>query len=190
MFDIFKSQGDYSVGPGIRIILNMRSIQDIIIINNFTPNHITKEEKMRSNLLALLISIAFVLAGCETAGPKTATGAITGGLIGATAGGIIGYQSHNALAGAGIGAVAGAVGGGLIGNSMDKKDKETSAVNPYYIPVTKVVEMVSQGTPDSIIISEIQRTHSNYSLSSEAITYLKNNKVSDKVIDYMLGTGK
>ena len=145
---------------------------------------------MRSNSLALFIVIAFVLAGCESAGPKTTTGAIAGGLIGATAGGIIGYQSHNGLAGAGIGAVAGAVGGGLIGNSMDKKDKAASAVNPYYIPVTKIVEMVSQGAPDSLIIGEIQRTHSTYSLSSEAITYLKNNKVSDQVIDYMLGTGR
>jgi len=145
---------------------------------------------MRRNLSALFVVAVFVLAGCESAGPKTATGAVAGGLIGATAGSIIGYQSHNTLAGAGIGAVAGAVGGGLIGNAMDKKDKEASAVNPYYIPVTKVVEMVSQGTPDSLIISEIQRTHSTYRLSSEAITYLKKNKVSDQVIDYMLGTGK
>jgi len=145
---------------------------------------------MRRSLLALSVVMVFASAGCETAGPKTTTGAIAGGLIGATAGGIIGYQSHNALAGAGIGAVAGAVGGGLIGNSMDKKDKEASAVNPYYIPVTKIVEMASQGTPDSVIISEIQRTHSNYNLDSETITYLKNNKVSDKVIDYMLGTSK
>lgn len=145
---------------------------------------------MRRNSLALFVVMVFVLAGCESAGPKTATGAVTGGLIGATAGSIIGYQSHNTLAGAGIGAVAGAVGGGLIGNAMDKRDKEASAVNPYYIPVTKVVEMVSQGTPDSLIISEIQRTHSAYRLSSEAITYLKKNKVSDQVIDYMLGTGK
>ncbi|MFA6129542.1 MAG: glycine zipper domain-containing protein [Candidatus Omnitrophota bacterium] len=142
---------------------------------------------MRRSLLALSIVVVFVLAGCESAGPKTTTGAIAGGLIGATAGGIIGYQSHNALAGAGIGAVAGAVGGGLIGNSMDKKDKEASAVNPYYIPVPKIVEMASQGTPDSIIIGEIQRTHSTYNLDSETITYLKKNKVSDKVIDYMLG---
>jgi len=142
------------------------------------------------NLLVLFVITVFGLAGCESAGPKTATGAIAGGLIGATAGTIIGYQSHNGLAGAGIGAVAGAVGGGLIGNTMDKKDKEASAVNPYYIPVTKVVEMVSQGTPDSIIISEIQRTRSTYRLSSEAITYLKKNKVSDQVIDYMLGTTK
>lgn len=145
---------------------------------------------MRRSLLVLSVVMAFTSAGCETAGPKTTTGAIAGGLIGATAGGIIGYQSNNALAGAGIGAVAGAVGGGLIGNTMDKKDKEASAVNPYYILVTKIVEMASQGSPDSVIISEIQRTHSTYNLDSETITYLKNNKVSDKVIDYMLGTRK
>ena len=138
--------------------------------------------------LVALSSALLILAGCDSMGPKTTTGAVAGGLIGATAGGIIGYQSHSGLAGAAIGATAGAIGGGLIGNSMDKKD--ANAVNPYFIPVTKIVEMVSGGTPDSIIISEIQRTHSVYSLSSEAITYLKNNKVSDQVIDYMLNTGK
>lgn len=145
---------------------------------------------MRKSLSVFFVVIFFGLTGCESAGPKTATGAVAGGLIGATAGGIIGHQSHNGLAGAGIGAVAGAVGGGLIGNILDKKDKEAKAVNPYYLPVTRIVEMVSQGAPDTLIIGEIQRTHSTYQLSSEVITYLKKNKVSDQVIDYMLGTGK
>ena len=145
---------------------------------------------MNKKTLVVLSGALLILAGCESMGPKATTGAVAGGSIGATAGGIIGYQSHNALAGAGIGAAAGAIGGGLIGNAMDKKDKEGIAVNPYYIPVTKVVEMAAQKTPDSIIISEMQRTHSTYDLSSEAITYLKNNKVSDQVIDYMLSTRK
>lgn len=145
---------------------------------------------MNKITLVALSSALLILAGCESMGPKTTTGAVAGGLIGATAGGIIGYQSHNALAGAGIGAAVGAIGGGLIGNSMDQKDKAAIAVNPYYIPVTKIVEMTSQGTPDSVITSEIERTHSVYDLNSEIITYLKKNKVSDQVVDYMMATGK
>jgi hypothetical protein len=62
-------------------------------------------------------------------------------------------------------------------------------VNPYYLPLTKIVEMASQNAPDSVIISEIQRTHSVYKLNSEIITYLKQNKVSDTVIDYMMQAG-
>jgi len=62
-------------------------------------------------------------------------------------------------------------------------------VNPYYLPVTKIAEMAKGNLPDSVIISEIQRTHSAYSLNSEIIAYLKQNKVSDQVIDYMMQTG-
>ncbi len=143
---------------------------------------------MKIKVTALFAAMLLILAGCESMGPKATTGAVAGGAIGAVAGGVIGYQSGNALAGAGIGAAVGAVAGGLLGNSWDQKDKEALAVNPAYITVPKIAEMASQGTPDSVIIGEIQRTHSVYELNSESITYLKNNKVSDKVIDYMLGT--
>jgi hypothetical protein len=50
--------------------------------------------------------------------------------------------------------------------------------------------MAKKGTPDAVIISEIDRTHSVYQLNSEIITYLKQNGVSDRVIDYMLGTSQ
>jgi len=143
---------------------------------------------MDRRLIVVFIALAFILAGCESTGPKTGVGAVAGGLLGATAGGIIGHQSGHGLEGAGIGAAAGAIGGALIGNSMDQKDKEAKAVNPYYIPVPKIVEMASQGSPDSLIINEVERTHSVYHLNSEIITYLRQNKVSDKVIDYMMGT--
>ncbi|MFA5144908.1 MAG: glycine zipper domain-containing protein [Candidatus Omnitrophota bacterium] len=144
----------------------------------------------KGKLLVLFAVLALIAAGCESLGPKTKTGAVAGGLIGATAGGIIGHQSGHGLEGAGIGAVAGVLGGGLIGNAMDKKDKEATAVNPNHISLTKIAEMTSQGTPDAVIISEIDRTHSVYKLNSEIITYLKQNKASDKLIDYMLSTAK
>ena len=140
-------------------------------------------------MLVLFAALVLVIAGCESMGPKTKTGAVAGGLIGATAGGIIGHQSGHGLEGAGIGAVVGALGGGLIGNAIDQKDKEAVAVNPNHIPLTKIAEMASSGTPDAVIISEIERTHSVYNLNSEIISYLKQNKVGDKVIDYMLSTG-
>jgi len=143
---------------------------------------------MKIRTMALFVAAFIILTGCESMGPKATTGAVTGGALGAVAGGVIGYQSGNALAGAGIGAAVGAVAGGLIGNSWDQQDKAATAVNPYHITIPKIAEMASQGTPDAVIIGEIQRTHSVYELNSESITYLKNNKVSDKVIDYMLGT--
>ncbi|MGD0335988.1 MAG: glycine zipper domain-containing protein [Candidatus Omnitrophota bacterium] len=142
---------------------------------------------MKTKVLFLCFLVfALVLAGCESAGPKTEVGAVGGGLLGATAGGIIGHQSGHGLEGAAIGAAVGALGGGLIGNAMDKGDKAALAVNPNYITYPKIVEMAKSGVPDSVIISEIQRTHSVYQLNSEIITYLKENKVSDRVVDYMM----
>lgn len=141
-------------------------------------------------LMLVFVSMAFILAGCESMGPKTGTGTVAGGLIGATAGGIIGHQSGHGLEGAGIGAVVGALSGGVIGNTMDQRENQAKAVNPYYITLTKVAEMASGGTPDVVILDEIQRTHSVYHLTSEAITYLKQNKVSDNVVNYMMNTGK
>lgn len=145
---------------------------------------------MRKNALLMLLVLALVLAGCESMGPKTKTGAVAGGLIGATAGGIIGHQSGRGLEGAGIGAAVGALSGALLGSAMDQKDKEALAVNPNHLTYSAIVDMSTKGTPDAVIISEIDRTHSVYQLNSEIITYLKQNKVSDKVIDYMLATGR
>ena len=140
--------------------------------------------------LVLFLGLALVIAGCESTGPKTKTGAVAGGLIGATAGGIIGHQSGHGLAGAGIGAAVGAIGGALLGNAMDQHDKAAVAVNPNHIPLTKIAEMGQQRTPDAVIIAEIDRTYSVYKLNSEIITYLKQNKVGDRVIDYMMATTK
>lgn len=141
--------------------------------------------KVKSSLFLILAGL-FVFSGCETMGPKTQTGAVAGGLIGATAGGIIGHQSGSGLGGAVLGAAAGSLGGGLIGSSLDDRDRKALAVNSNHITLIKIAEMSLQGVPDSVIISEIQRTRSRYDLNSELITYLKNNKVSDRVIDYML----
>lgn len=141
-------------------------------------------------LLVLFAALALVITGCESMGPKTKTGAVAGGVIGAAAGGIIGHQSGHGLEGAGIGAAVGALSGGLLGSAMDQKDREAMAVNPNHLPLTKIAEMGAQGTPDAVIIAEIDRTRSVYSLNSEIITYLKQNKVGDRVIDYMMGTSR
>ncbi|MEW6101721.1 MAG: hypothetical protein AB1481_05445 [Candidatus Omnitrophota bacterium] len=62
--------------------------------------------------------------------------------------------------------------------------------NPAYLPIMSIANMASQGVPDDVIIEEIKRTHSVYKLSSETITYLKQNNVSDRVIDFMIATGR
>lgn len=65
-------------------------------------------------------ALGLLLAGCEGTGPNTQNGAVTGGVLGAIAGGIIGNNSgHNAVGGALIGGAIGAIAGGTIGNQVD-----------------------------------------------------------------------
>lgn len=65
----------------------------------------------------------FALSNCADMGPNTQRGAVTGGLIGAAAGGVIGHQSGRALEGAAIGAAAGGVAGGAYGNAKDQENR-------------------------------------------------------------------
>ncbi len=71
-----------------------------------------------------------------------------------------------------------------------ESEREVKDYNPDYIPITSIANMASQGVPDAVIIAEIERTRSVYKLTSEVITYLKQNNVSNRVIDVMLETGK
>jgi len=64
-----------------------------------------------------IIALMLVLAGCTT----TQKGAATGGLTGATLGGIIGHQSGDGVKGAAIGGAVGTAAGMLIGNKLEKK---------------------------------------------------------------------
>ncbi len=142
----------------------------------------------KKSVFFVFIALALILGGCETMGQKTQTGGIAGGLLCAATGGRIGHQSGHGGEGAAIGAAVGLLSGGLIGNQMDKADQEAKATNPNYITVMGIVDLAAKSVPDDVIISEIQRTRSVYHLSSEVITYLKQNKVGDKVVNYMLST--
>lgn len=74
--------------------------------------------KSRIYIPAILLS-AIVLSGCATT--RTGQdGAVLGGLLGATAGAIIGHQTGDAGEGALIGAGLGAITGGIIGDSQER----------------------------------------------------------------------
>ena len=136
--------------------------------------------------MAFLIT-ALALAGCETMDSGTKKGAAIGAITGAAVGGIAGHQSGHGWEGAAIGAGAGAVGGGLMGRAMEKKGAPGQEGGPaVYLSPTQIVEMSKDGVPDEIITDEIDRTGSTYKMSSETIQYLKDNGVSDQVINYML----
>lgn len=77
-----------------------------------------------ATFIASALALSSLLTGCVGTGPNTEQGAVTGGALGALAGGIIGHNSRggDAFGGAMLGAVAGAVAGGVIGNSVDQQN--------------------------------------------------------------------
>ena len=146
---------------------------------------------MRRNIvLLILFSVVLVFAGCQSMGEKTKGGALIGGIVGAASGGIIGHQSGHGGEGAAIGAAVGAITGGLIGSQLDNADQMAQEVNPSHLGILSIIDMASKGVPDDVIIDEIRRTQSIYSLSSEIISYLKDNGVGDKVVDEMLSASR
>ena len=83
---------------------------------------------MRKIGMVVCLLSAAALCGCESVGTaaqsKRNQGAVLGGLLGAGTGALLGNQmGHHAGAGTAIGAGLGALGGGLIGNSMEERDR-------------------------------------------------------------------
>ena len=131
----------------------------------------------------MIVVLAASIAGCENMGGNTKKGAGLGALAGAAVGGIVGHQGGHGWEGALIGGATGAVLGGAVGNEADKRQQE---VNKDHITIIQIAEMGQKSIPEDVIISEIDRTHSVYALTSETIAYLKDNKISDKVINRMM----
>jgi outer membrane protein OmpA-like peptidoglycan-associated protein len=75
------------------------------------------------HLMLILITIAFIGAGCKSMN-KTQKGAVIGAGAGATMGAVIGKAAGNTAMGAIIGATVGGAAGAIIGNKMDKQAKE------------------------------------------------------------------
>ena len=154
-----------------------------------------------ARILCLVASAVVLAVGCETpeGGPdRTATGALTGGALGAGTGAIIGSQSGHAGEGALIGGALGALTGGIIGNAMDQQQREMlERQSP------QKMQRVEQGQPlgladikaltkadisDEVIISQIRNSRVVYRLTTAEIIDLKDAGVSEKVIDFMINT--
>jgi outer membrane protein OmpA-like peptidoglycan-associated protein len=78
---------------------------------------------MRARLAATVLVVTFLVAGCATAGKRTAIGAGGGAAAGAGVGALLGGWK-----GAAIGAGVGALAGGSVGLYLDKQAKELEEV--------------------------------------------------------------
>ena len=125
-------------------------------------------------------------------------GALGGGALGAGTGAVVGHALGNTGAGAVLGGAVGAISGAVIGDSIDESEKKqearlaaaTAAGPRGPLGTTDVVMMAQQHVSDGVIVEQIRSTGSVYNLSANDIVWLKQNGVSDYVINEMQATAR
>lgn len=147
---------------------------------------------MKKIALAAL-ACGLLLVGCET---KSGTGAIVGGALGAGTGAIIGHDVGGALIGGAVGAVA----GGLVGAALDEQDRKImNQSSPQTVqkmdkgdPLTvdDVIKLSQGGVSDNTIIRYVQDRRTTYNLTQAQISKMQDAGVSQRVINYMVNTGR
>jgi hypothetical protein len=142
---------------------------------------------LRGLLMGALLPALFA-CGCSSMS-DTDKGILGGGALGAGVGALLGSAVHRPGAGAAIGAGVGAVTGGLVGNASDKEKaaeaRAAAATARGPLGLTDVVALAQQHISDEVIIQQIRTTGSVYNLSPNDIVYLKQNGVSDAVVQEM-----
>jgi outer membrane lipoprotein SlyB len=144
----------------------------------------TKTRTLKSAVLPLILA-----CGCSSLS-HTENGALAGGAIGAGTGAVVGHALGNTGAGALVGAGVGALSGGLIGHAVDNSEKKAEAVAQarHAMGMVDVVQMVQSHVSDELVINEIRSTGSVFHLSAQDTIWLKQNGVSDPVIQEMMAT--
>lgn len=137
-------------------------------------------------------TICIICAGCTT---KTETGVIAGGSVGAIAGGAAGGGK-----GALIGGAVGVVAGGVIGAILDEQDRKVmQRTSPRTVDrmdrsepltVNDIIKLSQGGVSDESIIHYLQQTSSTYNLSQAQIRRLQDAGVSQRVINFMIDSGR
>lgn len=146
---------------------------------------------MKKIMMSLLL-VGFLLVGCAT---KTGSGALAGTAIGVVTGGIIGGGS-----GAMIGGAVGALGGGLVGAALDDQDRKImEKTSPRTIDrmdrsepltISDIIKLSQGGVSDETILRYIRSTNTTYNLSQAQIRRLQQGGVSQRVINYMVDSGR
>jgi len=148
---------------------------------------------LQTRHVGALLLPALLVCGCESLN-NTEKGVGLGAGIGAATGALIGKATGHTGAGALIGAGVGGLTGGLVGNAADKAEKkaETAQVAAIQaqaarqLSLTDVVQMAQSHVSDEVIISQIRSTGSVFHLRSDETIYLKQQGVSDAVVEEML----
>ncbi len=163
----------------------------------------------RKLMIAVSTAIALLAVGCQASQNRAVEGGIIGGLLGGAAGGIIGHQSGHGGEGAAIGVAAGAVTGAIVGSQIPKQGQPqpvtttsattsaptatpqtiqaNQAANPNQMSLQQILDFTKQGVNENVIVDKIRLTNSKFNLSPSDVDSLKQQGVSQKVIDAMQG---
>jgi outer membrane protein with glycine zipper len=139
---------------------------------------------------AAVLPALLLAGGCSSLSP-TDNGVLAGGAAGAGAGAIAGHALHNTGAGAAIGLVGGAIAGGLVGNKIEKKEAKeavAAAEAQAQAGMAEIIQMSQNHVGDSVIITKVRTSPVIYNLSSQDVLTLKQNGVSDAVVNEMMAT--
>ncbi len=147
---------------------------------------------MKRIAIMSLSLMSLVVSSCST---NTGTGVISGSSVGVGIGGAAG-GGRGAL----IGGAAGIVVGGLIGAALDEQDRRVmERTSPRTVdrmdrgePLTinDVIKLSQGGVNDDAVVTYMRDTGSNYQLSQAQIRRLQDAGVSQRVINYMIETGR
>ena len=148
-------------------------------------------------LVLVMAGWAMGSTGCSST-PKTAAGTGIGAALGTGAGLAIGAATGNPKTGALAGGLIGAGVGGAIGASEDAKDRErvelaqasSQPTTSGPLSMSDVITMASgpNAVGDDVIINYIRQTHSTFQLTPSDIATLKQNHVSDRVVNEMINS--
>lgn len=143
----------------------------------------------------LFTSCFFILTICvSSCATKTQTGALTGASMG-TGIGALADGERGALIGGALGALTGAV----IGDALDQKEeallRQQSPQTLQRLENKKPLSLediiaLSRVVNDQVVISQIRQSSSSYQLSTLEIIRLREEGVSNRVIDYMINTNE
>lgn len=140
--------------------------------------------------------LALSLSGCQSP-YHSDQGALTGGLLGAGTGAIIGHALGNTGAGAAIGAGVGALSGAAIGNGMDEMEARNRAeiearmgrqIAAGAVTVPGVVEMTRAGVAEELIINQLRYRGLAAPIQTNDVIHLQQQGVSGRVIATMQAT--
>lgn len=144
-----------------------------------------------------LVVLTLLPAGCVTPMNHTQSGTVGGAGLGAVAGAIVGQAVGAPGAGAAIGAATGAVTGNLVGQAEDAREERDYAwaqaqsasaqatADARALTEGDVLTMVQNGVGDGVIVQAIQSRGCRWEGTPQAIIRLKQQGVSDAVLNAM-----